>query len=148
MLILWPWYSKGASDSESEIARLISSGSKSVVVVPSSTRPWRLMAPEQNNRASARLVFPAPPCPTSATLRILAGGKLFTDSASFSLYGLWGAHRTGELRRRSEACRLAQVPWGEPPVQGDLFVRRALPPGRRARPRARRLGPPPSRTER
>src|SRR5438477_6489157 len=95
MLILWPSYSNGASDSEREIARLISSGSKSVVVVPSSTRPWRLMAPAQNRSDSARVVFPAPPCPTSATLRIWAGGKLFTGVASFSLVPDWGGHRTG-----------------------------------------------------
>ena len=90
MLILWPSYSKGASDTDSEMPRLISSGSKSVVVVPSSTRPWRLTAPEQKSSASARLVLPAPPWPTSATFRILAGGKLFTGGASFSLrYRAW-----------------------------------------------------------
>jgi hypothetical protein len=48
------------------------------------------MAPEQNSSASARLVFPAPPCPTSATLRILAGGKLFTGDASvLAANGTW-----------------------------------------------------------
>src|SRR5207247_10510280 len=83
-VILWASYSQGARDSESEIPRLTSSGSKSVVVVPSSTRPWRLIAPAQNRSDSVRLVLPAPPCPTSATLRILAGGKLFTGVASFS----------------------------------------------------------------
>src|SRR5438874_293853 len=57
--------------------RRTSSGSKSVVVLPSSTRPWRLMEPAQNRRSSATLVFPAPPWPTRATLRILAGAKLF-----------------------------------------------------------------------
>src|ERR1700738_4050242 len=57
--------------------RLTSSGSKSQVVVPSSPRPWRLIAPAQNSNASASVVLPAPPCPTSATLRIFAGGKLF-----------------------------------------------------------------------
>ena len=67
--------------------RLTSSGSKSVVVVPSSTRPRRLIAPAQNSSASASVVFPAPPWPTRATLRILADGKLFTG-ASRVLRGL------------------------------------------------------------
>ena len=75
---MWPSNSNGARDNASEMPRFTSSGSKSVVVVPSSTRPWRLMAPAQKSRASARLVLPAPPWPTRATLRIWAGGKLFT----------------------------------------------------------------------
>src|SRR5437764_2169513 len=64
---------------DTEIVRFISSASKSVVVVPSSTRPWRLMVPLQNRSASVSVVFPAPPWPTSATLRILAGGNVFTQ---------------------------------------------------------------------
>src|SRR2546423_11679789 len=79
-LILCPSYSKGATASDTEILRLTSSASKSVVVVPSSTRPWRGMAPAQKRRASARVVFPAPPWPTRAALRILAGGKVFTPA--------------------------------------------------------------------
>src|SRR5438105_8141099 len=79
-LILCPSYSKGARASDTEILRLTSSASKSVVVDPSSTRPWRGMAPAQKRRASARVVFPAPPWPTRATLRILAGGKVFTPA--------------------------------------------------------------------
>src|SRR5256886_8631324 len=79
-LILCPSYSKGATASDTEILRLTSSASKSVVVVPSSTRPWRGMAPAQKRSASARVVFPAPPWPTRATLRILAGGKVFTPA--------------------------------------------------------------------
>src|SRR3954471_14190690 len=78
MLTLQPSYSNGASATDTEIDRFTSSASKSVVVVPSSTRPCRLMAPAQNSRASASVVLPAPPCPTSATLRIRAGGYVFT----------------------------------------------------------------------
>src|SRR5438067_10021349 len=78
-LTLWPSHSKGASDRATEIVRLTSSGSKSVVVVPSSTRPTRLMAPAQCSSASVSVVFPAPPWPTRATLRILAGGNVFTQ---------------------------------------------------------------------
>src|SRR5438132_485603 len=97
MLILWPSYSKGARESEREMPRLISSGSKSVVVVPSSTRPWRLMAPAQNSNDSATVVFPAPPWPTSATLRILAGGKLFTGASFFARMLTGVRHRTGDV---------------------------------------------------
>src|SRR5437762_9245185 len=80
MLILQPSNSNGAMATDTEIVRLISSGSKSVVVVPSSTRPCRLIVPLQNSNASVSVVFPAPPWPTSATLRILAGGNVFTQA--------------------------------------------------------------------
>src|SRR5438876_834583 len=54
-----------------EIFRLISSGSQSVVVVPSSTLPRRVTAPAATRSVSTRDVLPALPCPTTATLRIL-----------------------------------------------------------------------------
>src|SRR5437773_4407651 len=54
-----------------EIFRLISSGSKSVVVEPSSTFPRRVRAPAEKRSASTRDVLPTPPCPTMPTLRIL-----------------------------------------------------------------------------
>src|SRR6266550_4177692 len=38
---------------------------------PSSTRPRRLLAPAAKRSASATVVLPAPPCPTTATLRSL-----------------------------------------------------------------------------
>ena len=69
-LILWSRHSKGATESDSEMPRLCSSGSKSHAVVPSSTRPMRAIAPARWSNASARLVFPAPLCPTRATLRM------------------------------------------------------------------------------
>src|SRR3954447_4797924 len=81
MLILQPSCSIGAMATETEMFRLTSSGSKSVVVVPSSTRPWRFTAPEQKRSASARVVLPAPPWPTRATLRIWAGGYVFTGTS-------------------------------------------------------------------
>jgi len=49
---------------------LIASASKSVVVLPASTLPRRLIAAAVKRSASARDVFPAPPCETRATLRI------------------------------------------------------------------------------
>src|SRR5947199_1906478 len=81
MLSLWPSYSSGRIDSEVEIPRLCSSGSKSETVFPSSTRPMRWRSPLANSIASARVVFPELPCPTRATLRILAVGKVFTPAS-------------------------------------------------------------------
>src|SRR6266550_4410831 len=83
MLILWPSYSRGAVVADTEIWRLISSGSKSVVVVPSSTRPFRLITPAQCSSDSVSVVLPAPPWPTRATFRILAGGNDFTRHLAF-----------------------------------------------------------------
>src|SRR5687767_13992790 len=71
--------------SDTEILRLTSSGSKSVVVLPSSTRPRRLIAPVHSSNDSVSVVFPEPPWPTSATLRIFSGGKLFTRAAPWVL---------------------------------------------------------------
>src|SRR6185369_6232608 len=47
------------------------SGSMSKAELPSSTRPSRVLAPAAKRSASATVVFPTPPCPTMATLRIL-----------------------------------------------------------------------------
>src|SRR5205807_5836897 len=101
-----------ARASDTEIPRLISSGSKSVVVVPSSTRPFRLIAPAWERSASARVVFPVPPCPTRATLRLRAGGKVFTPthlalgSSCWALAGLQvPAYRPSGWSRASLAYR-------------------------------------------
>src|SRR3546814_4622878 len=47
--------------------RARSSALASPTLVPASTLPCRLIAPPAKSSASARLVFPAPPGPTSAT---------------------------------------------------------------------------------
>src|SRR2546423_6612862 len=78
-LILWSFHSNGASARDNDRPRFCSSGSKSQTVVPSSTRPIRLMAPALWRRASASVVFPDPPWPTRATLRIFSGEKRFTN---------------------------------------------------------------------
>src|SRR5256712_12841990 len=65
-----PFQSQYATEVLIEILRLISSGSKSVVVLPSSTLPSRVTAPAVNSRASTREVLPTPPWPTTPTLRI------------------------------------------------------------------------------
>src|SRR5438876_650138 len=70
-LIRWPFHSQYATAVLTEILRLISSGSKSVVVVPSSTLPRRLTAPVVKSIDSTSDVFPTPPWPTTPTFRIL-----------------------------------------------------------------------------
>src|SRR5581483_10465606 len=68
-LILWFAHSHGTSARERLILRFCSSGSKSETVVPSSTRPSRLMAPLANAAASASEVLPVPPWPRRTRLR-------------------------------------------------------------------------------
>src|SRR5260370_14563955 len=63
-----------------EILRLISSGSKSKVVMPASGRPSRSTAPPAYSIASARLVLPSWLWPSKATLRIFSGSTLAIDS--------------------------------------------------------------------
>src|SRR5947207_3015854 len=59
--------------------RRCSSGSVSKADDPSSIRPSRVDAPPAKRSASATVVFPAPPCPATATLRSFA-----TSSAAIS----------------------------------------------------------------
>src|SRR6476620_3255030 len=77
-LILWPSHANGATASETEMLRFAASGSKSHTVVPSSTRPVRGIAPAVNSSASASVVLPDTPWPTSTTLRIFAVGNVST----------------------------------------------------------------------
>src|SRR6266540_1243582 len=53
-----------------ENLRFFSSSSKSETLLPSSTLPRRSTALAVNSSASASEVFPTPPCPTSATVRM------------------------------------------------------------------------------
>ena len=82
-----------------------SSGSWSQTVVPSSTRPSRLVAPAQWSSASASVVLPDPPWPTRATLRIFSGGKdILTSRLVASGHGTDLTDRvTGLL---GDGCRL------------------------------------------
>jgi hypothetical protein len=52
---------------------LFAISSKSLTVLPSSTRPVRVMVPVAASSASIRVVFPDPEWPTSTTLRTLSG---------------------------------------------------------------------------
>ena len=69
-LILCLFHSAKASAVEMVILRWISSSSKSVTVLPSSTRVRRLVAPARNRIPAAREVLPELPCPVRPTLRI------------------------------------------------------------------------------
>jgi len=69
-LIFTPFHSTGAIASETEICLRCSSGSWSLTVLPSSTVPMRVIAPDVKSIASSSVVLPAPPCPTSNTLRM------------------------------------------------------------------------------
>ena len=79
-LIFVPSHSTGTSESETLIPRRTSSGSWSETVVPSSTEPIRVIAPAANRIASARVVFPAPLCPTRTTFRMVRGSWTFMES--------------------------------------------------------------------
>ena len=57
--------------------RFCSSGSQSLVVVPSSTLPRRVTSPAMKSIASESDVFPVPLWPIRATLRILSAGYSF-----------------------------------------------------------------------
>src|SRR5947209_4480780 len=74
-LTLMPSCSNGASDSEMDRCWRTSASSKSLTVVPSSTRPARGIVPVATRRASTSVVLPAPEWPTSTTLRIRLGSS-------------------------------------------------------------------------
>ena len=69
-LILVPFHSANAVVDESVCLRAISSSSKSVTVVPSSTMPRRLTIFASNSIAETSCVLPEPLWPTMATLRM------------------------------------------------------------------------------
>src|SRR5215472_391968 len=70
-LTLTPAWVRGASVRLTDRCCLISTSSKSLTVVPSSTRPARWMVPVATSSASTSVVLPAPEWPTSTTLRTL-----------------------------------------------------------------------------
>src|SRR5262249_16371784 len=74
-----------------DVFRRASSGSVSKADEPSSTHPMRVTAPAANRSASATAVFPVPPCPTMATLRILV-----TSSAAITPSGVGAGVAPGD----------------------------------------------------
>src|SRR2546421_6980969 len=91
-----------------EIFRLISWGSKSVGVEPSSPFPRRVRAPAEKRSASTRDVLPTPPCPTTPTLRILPTSIVMTGHLPTGSRGA-GNPTTGPTAGRRAA------PAGAPP---------------------------------
>src|ERR671910_30837 len=69
--------SKGATASDSDILRFVSSGSVSHTELPSSVEPLRGITPARNNNASATDVLPLPLCPTNATFLMRSVDGLF-----------------------------------------------------------------------
>ena len=63
------WSKRRRPPSDSDSLRFCSSGSKSRLAVPSSTRPGAVMAPAAWSRCSARVVLPEPAWPARTTLR-------------------------------------------------------------------------------
>ena len=76
-LIFVRFHSANAALEDSVCLRAISSSSKSVTVLPSSTLPSRLTIPASNSAAAASCVLPAPLCPTSATFLISSAAYTF-----------------------------------------------------------------------
>src|SRR4051794_28113042 len=70
-----PSCSNGASAKEMDRCWRTSASSKSLTVLPSSTRPARGIVPVATRRASTSVVLPAPEWPTSTTLRIRLGSS-------------------------------------------------------------------------
>src|SRR5579859_1174210 len=104
MLTFISFHSQGRIDVLTLILRFSSSGSKSEAVLPSSTRPSRLIAPASNSMASASEVFPVPPWPTMATLRMERVSYSFITGQTLSSFTCLGersgvAERTAEPRR-------------------------------------------------
>ena len=132
-LIFRPSQSAWQSEVDSVIWRLCSSSSQSVTVVPDSTVPSRLTAPDWNSIASVSDVFPVPRWPTTATLRIFPGSDTAIERVTS-----WGTD-----------CRASLTPAGVPSGQSlraRLSMNRrcavTLPPGlasirRRIRPNRR-----------
>src|SRR5207247_3226614 len=110
--ILRPFQSPYATVVLIEIFLFISSGSKSVVVEPSSTLPRRVTAPAAKSSASTRDVLPTPPWPTTPTLRTfpisiamdryLPGGLPRCGNPTTGLYG--------RMARLSSARTSASLP--------------------------------------
>ena len=80
-LIFVLFHSMKAMAVEMLIFLSISSGSKSVMAVPSSTRPKRFPTPPKYRHPATSEVLPDAPCPVTATFLMLAPPKTFTISS-------------------------------------------------------------------
>src|SRR4030065_13910 len=115
---LWSFHSSGASDALMVCRRRCSSGSKSVVDVPASTLPRRSTALDRKSIASTSEVFPVPPWPPAATLRIRSAGDGFTDQSPHP--------PRGAARGRRPSPKPPPPPPAEPPFLEPPHQRRRL----------------------
>src|SRR4028119_1604853 len=76
----------------------ISSGVNVVSAVPSALDPCRREVPAVWQQASTRVVFPAPPCPTTTTLRIRSVVKDGADAILHLLVGCGGYRGGGDAK--------------------------------------------------
>src|ERR1035437_683741 len=89
---------------EMVILREISSASKCVIVLPSSTRRRRLVAPAVNSNPAVSVVLPESPWPTTPTFRISLLSETFTELLPFlKRNGNTGSGRVAELNWGSQA---------------------------------------------
>src|SRR3954453_1794347 len=130
----------GAMPRDNDMPRFTSSGSVPVTVVPSSTRPTRVVTPARCSSASTSVVLPAPLWPTRTTLRIRSVGM-----TSNGLPPVLDVPRASDFTYRREgrvtACARANEQWRPRPVEG---WRSGLARGvvRRGRTQARELTQP------
>src|SRR6478736_5115981 len=103
----------GTTASATERCCAMADGSESLTVVPSAIDPLRAMAPVTASRASVSIVFPAPECPTSATLRTLSGCS-------------GGATPLASARRRSDVPRAGPLDGVLAPFDGMRTSRRRI----------------------
>src|SRR6185312_16993798 len=102
-LIFFLFHSAAATPVEMVSLRATSSSSKSVIVLPSSTRVSRLVAPLANKAPATREVFPECPCPMSATFRMSFVSYTFTGQFSCPKPANCGSyHNRQGLPRRTE----------------------------------------------
>src|SRR5687768_13449570 len=89
--------------------RFCSSGSVSRMLVESSTLPSRFVAPTAWRRLSTRVVFPDPPCPTTATLRIFSGcmraNVALASACALIVFGAMSGHsKWSQIKRQKGAA--------------------------------------------
>src|SRR5690606_5767045 len=88
-LTLASLHSAKATEALMEVPREISSGVNIVRAVPSSAEPWRREDPDAWQQASISVVFPAPPWPTTTTLRMRSVVYTVAEAMGSSGAGDW-----------------------------------------------------------
>src|SRR5881396_3639438 len=96
-----PSISKLSTDERSECCQDFSSGSKSLTVVPRSTLPATGSAFARTSKASASVVLPDAPCPTSATVRMFSVAYCAMPAPDGSLPGVHSKQNRGGRERET-----------------------------------------------